>query len=101
VVQVSTRPRTCQCRLDYRDFPWMNASHSCRQRHAAAGSAPHCRQGQRVPRSPGTRLSGVSSWPLPQRAGAKTFSLFALTALLRFRPHRQPGPGSDLGAPDD
>jgi hypothetical protein len=27
-----------------------------------------------VPRSAGARLSGVSSWPLPQQVGAKTLS---------------------------
>jgi len=39
-----------------------------------ARSAPHSRQRQRVPRPAGTTLSGVSSWPLPQRLGANTLS---------------------------
>jgi hypothetical protein len=43
-----------------------------RRRQAAARSAPHFRQRQRVPDSTSARLSGVSSWPLPQRPGGKT-----------------------------
>src|SRR5215469_4569467 len=31
----------------------------------------HCRQRQRLPRSASTRLSGVSSWPSPQRVALK------------------------------
>jgi hypothetical protein len=39
---------------------------------AAARSAPHSLQRQRVPRSAGTGLSGVSSWPLPYRIWGRT-----------------------------
>jgi len=34
-------------------------------------SAAHCRQRQRVPRSAGAKLSGVSSWPLLQRSALR------------------------------
>ncbi len=53
-----TRQQSC---LRHRPSPW---------RHAAARSAPHCRQRHRAPRSAGTRLSGVSSSPLPHRVHA-------------------------------
>ena len=52
--------------------PFVAYAAAVRRRQAAARSAPHWRQRQRVPRSAGTRLSGVSSWPLPQRLGGKT-----------------------------
>lgn len=41
------------------------------RRQVPARSDPHWRERQRIPRSAGTRLSGVSSWPLPQRPGGK------------------------------
>jgi len=47
---------------------------AARRRQAAARSAPHFRQRQRVPDSAGARLSGVSSWPLPQRLAGTTVS---------------------------
>jgi len=53
--------------LKLRDDQWERLC-----RHAAARLGPHCGRRQRMPRSAGTRLWGVSSWPLPQRFGGKT-----------------------------
>jgi hypothetical protein len=69
-----TRERGAAAPARLRSLPEMSRPVEWRLRHAAARSAPHCRQRQRVPRSAGTTLSGVSSWPLPQRVGAKTLS---------------------------